>query len=117
MDDFSQYLKKSFDLKQKKEERTRELSKDKLFGVAKKKVQTTMIGSISSIETHFAFLWDVENPTMEQVQLKNIFEEVRSEILDRGNTQIRNLENEFGNYEITWKKYTMNLPFINRGDQ
>ena len=117
MDNFSSnYIKKSFELKQKKEGRQKELSKDKLFGVAKKKIQTTMIGSISTIENHFSFLWDIENPTVEQRELRNIFEEVRSEILDRGNTQIRNLENEFGNYEITWKKYTMNLPFVKRGD-
>ena len=117
MDDLSHYLKKSFDLKQKKEERQKELSKDKLLSVSKKKIQTTMIGAISTLESHFGFLWDVENPTAEQKQLKSIFEEMRSEILDRGNTQIRNLENEFANYDITWKKYTMNLPFINRGDQ
>lgn len=117
MDDFSQYLKKSFDLKQKKEERQKELSKDKLFSITKKKIQTTMIGSISSIENHFGFLWDVENPTNEQNQLKIIFEEIRSEILDRGNTQMRNLENEFGNYDITLKNYTISLPVINRGDR
>lgn len=117
MDDFSQYLKKSFDLKQKKEERQKELSKDKLLGVTKKKVQTTMIGAISTVENHLGFLWDVENPTAEQKQLKIIFEDMRSEILDRGNTQIRNLENEFSNYDITWKNYTINLPVINRGDR
>ena len=75
-----------------------------------------MIGAISSLENHFGFLWDIENPTYEQKQLKIIFEEARSEILDRGNTQMRNLENEFINYDVTWKKYTMNLPFMNRGD-
>jgi hypothetical protein len=116
MDDLSHYLKKSFDLKQKKEDRQRELSRDKLLGAAKKKVQTTMIGSLSSVEAHFGFLWESENPTPEQKELKNIFEDLRSEILDRGNTQIRNLENEFSNYEISWKKYTLNLPFIGRGD-
>lgn len=116
MDDLSDYLKKSFELKQRGEEKRKEMSKDKLFGIAKKKIQTTMIGSISSIENNFGFLWDVENPTSEQKQLKNIFEELRSEILDRGNTQIRNLENEFTHYEISWKKYTMNLPFIKRGE-
>jgi hypothetical protein len=116
MDDYSNYIKKSFDLKQKREEQKRELSREKLLNIAKKKVQTTMIGAISTIENYFGFLWDIENPTAEQKELRNIFEEVRSEILDRGNTQMRNLENEFINYDITWKKYTINLPFVNRGD-
>ena len=116
MDNMSNYLKKSFDLKQKKEDRQRELSKDRLLSAATKKIQTTMIGSLSTIESHFGFLWEGENLTPEQKQLKNIFEDLRSEILDRGNTQIRNLEQEFLNYDITWKKYTINLPFVGKGD-
>jgi hypothetical protein len=116
MDDFSNYLKKSFEFKQKREERQKELSKDRLLSAAKKKVQTTMIGSLSTVEKYFGFLWDVENPTPEQNQLKDFFEDLRSEILDRGNTQIRNLENEFLNYEVTWKKYNINLPFVDKGD-
>ena len=116
MDEFSSYLKKSFDFKQKREERQKELSKEKLLSAAKKKIQTTMIGSLSSMEKYFGFLWDIDNPTEEQSKLKEFFEEMRSEILDRGNTQIRNLENEFLNYEVTWKKYTINLPFIGDGN-
>jgi hypothetical protein len=116
MDDLSNYLRKSFDLKQKREERQRELSKDRLLSACKKKIQTTMIGSLSTVEKHFGFLWESENPTAEQDQLKNIFEDLRSEMLDRGNTQIRNLEQEFLNYDITWKKYTINLPFVDKGE-
>lgn len=116
MDNYSDYLKKSFDFKNKREDRQKELSRERLFEAAKKKIQTTMIGSLSSMEKHFGFLWDVDNPNVEQQKLKEFFEDMRSEILDRGNTQIRNLENEFLNYEVIWKKYTINLPFIDRGD-
>jgi len=110
MSDLSQYLKKSLDLKQKREDREKEVAKERLFKVATKKIQTTMIGSISTIEKYLDFLWDSDNPTPEQEKLRSIFEEMRSEILDRGNTQIRNLENEFQNYEIVFKKYTIQLP-------
>ena len=116
MDEFSNYLRKSFELKQNRENKQKEISKERLLNTAKKKIQTTMIGSLSTIEKHFSFLWDVDNPTMEQEQLKNLFEDLRSEILDRGNTQIRNLENEFSNYEVTWKKYNINLPFKGQGE-
>ena len=70
MDEFSSYLKKSFDFKQKREERQKELSKEKLLSAAKKKIQTTMIGSLSSMEKYFGFLWDIDNPTEEQSKLK-----------------------------------------------
>jgi len=48
--------------------------------------------------------------TPEQEHMKELFEEVRSEILDRGNNQARNLEAEFANYEINWLRYQITLP-------
>ena len=116
MDDFEFYYKNSVDLKRRRDERQKELSKARLLDVSKKKVQTTMIGSLSTIEKYFGFLWEGDNLSEHQLEMKNIFEEVRSEILDRGNTQIRNLENEFTHYDILWKKYTINLPFKNQGE-
>lgn len=105
-DDFSNYLK----MKQLREQRHKDISKDKLLKVAKKRVQTTMIGALSSIEETFGFLWEND-----QV-MKDAFEELRSEILDRGNNQIRALESDFSTYEIVWKKYTYQLPFKGKED-
>lgn len=73
-----------------------------------------MIGSLSDVESFFGFLWgfgtsDLEL-TEEQKHMKSIYEEVRAKILDRGNTQIRDLELEFINYEISRKKYYIKLP-------
>jgi transcription termination factor Rho len=116
MDEYSSYLKKHFELKQKREDKQRELSKEKLLKATKKKIQTTMIGALHSVEQHFGFLWNSENPGHEEEQLKEIFEDMRSEILDRGNNQIRNLENEFSHYDVTWKKYSLKLPFTDKGE-
>jgi len=111
MNDYNSLLKQSLDLKKKRDERYKEVSKDRLFQIAKKKVQTTMIGALDTIEKSFGFLWQTDAElTQEQVQLKSIFENARSEILDRGNTQIRNLEAEISHYDVSWKRYTMNLP-------
>ena len=89
-------------------------SADRLRRTMKKKVQTTMIGALSTIEEHFGFLWGFEisedQLTPEQKHVKSIFEDIRAKILDRGNTQIRSLESEFVNYEISKKKYFINLP-------
>ena len=45
--------------------------------------------------------------------MKNLFDEARAEILDRGNSQIRNLETEVSQYDISWKRYHVTLPVIN----
>ena len=117
MNDYNSLLKQSLDLKQKRDDKYKEVSKDRLFQIGKKKVQTTMIGALDTIEKSFGFLWQAEGePTQEQVQLKSIFENARSEILDRGNTQIRNLEAEISNYDISWKRYTVSLPIKENGE-
>ena len=108
------FLQKSLDLKQAREERYKEVSRDKLFKASKKKIQTTMIGALSTIEEQFGFLWgfDIseEQRTPEQKKIHEIYEEAHAQILDRGNTQIRILETEFVNYDITRKKHFINLP-------
>jgi hypothetical protein len=108
MDDYNKFLKDSIDYKKSREDRYKEVSKDALFKASKKKIQTTMIGALSTIEEHFGFLWGFELPedqlTPEQKHVKSIFEDIRAKILDRGNTQIRSLESEFVNYEISRKE-------------
>ena len=117
----NKFLQKSLDLKQAREERYKDISRDKLFKASKKKIQTTMIGSLSTIEEQFGFLWGFDilesERTAEQKKIHEIYEDTRAKILDRGNTQIRNLETEFINYDITRKKHFINLPMAQeRGD-
>ena len=114
VEEYNNFLKQSLDLRSAREERGKELSKDKLFKAARKKIQTTMIGSLSTLESSFGFLWgfDVaeEDKTSEQKKIYEIYEDARAQILDRGNTQIRNLESEFVNYDIIRKKHYITLP-------
>ena len=118
MDDYNSLLKTSLDLKRKRDDKYKEISKDRLFKIAKKKIQPTMIGALDSIEKHFGFLWEVEGElTPEQTQLRGIFEEARAEILDRGNTQIRNLEAELTHYDISWKRYKLTLPMVEKKEE
>ena len=113
--DYNQLIKASMDFKHKKEEKYKEASANRLSKIAKKKVQTTMIGSLSTVEKFFGFLWghgNSEELTPEQEHMKNLFDEARAEILDRGNSQIRNLETEVSQYDISWKRYHVTLPVI-----
>lgn len=116
----NKFLKTSLDLKSAREERNKEVSRDKLFKIAKKKIQTTMIGALSTIEESFGFLWGMgfpeEERSEEQKKIQELYEDARAKILDRGNTQIRNLESEFVNYDINRKKYLINLPMIKEGE-
>ena len=121
--EYNAFLQKSLSLKKVREERSKEVSKDVLFQSSKKKIQTTMIGALSSLEDGFGFLWgfnaddrEDENLSPEQQHLKNIYDEARAKILDRGNTQIRNLEAEFAQYDITKKRYSYNLPVVKPGN-
>ena len=112
-DSYAELVRKSEKYKTDKSNRYKEVSKDRLLKISKKKIQTTMIGALSTIEKHFGFLWGHESGealTPEQEHVKQLFDEVRSEILDRGNNQARNLEAEFNNYEINWLRYQITLP-------
>jgi hypothetical protein len=102
-------IRQSSDYKKKREEKYRADSKDRLGKIIKKKIETTMIGAISSIEEHFGFLWAQEDNPNSQI-MKDLFQKVRSEILDKGNTQSRNIDVELSNYEMEWKRYSMTLP-------
>lgn len=117
--EYDNFIKKSINLKNIREERRKEVSKDTLFKSCKKKIQTTMIGALDSVEKSFGFLWGFEDNTdmsPEQKHLKEIYEEARAKILDKGNTQIRNLEAEFASYEINKKRYQINLPVAGKNN-
>lgn len=106
MDDFKKIRESKFKLE----------SKDKLSKVLKKKIQTTMIGALSTIEENFGFLWNNENGdplTKDQEIMKNIYNKIRSEILDRGNNQARNIDAELSQYEIECMRYQIKIPVIN----
>ncbi len=112
MGDFDKLIRDRSEYKRTREEKYKYDSKDRLSKILKKKVQTTMIGAISSIEDHFSFLWNAEDSEMteEKKFMYEAFQKVRSEILDKGNTQARNVDAELNQYEIKWMKYSMDIP-------
>jgi len=112
---YEDLIRASKKYKEERDSRYKNSSNDRLLKIARKKIQTTMIGALSSIENNFGFLWNAENAsdiTDEQQHMKDIFDQVRSEILDRGNNQARNLEAEMSQYEVKWLKYNINIPVV-----
>jgi len=84
-------------------------AKDKidLLKNIKKKIETTMIGALSSIEDHFSFLFK------DNEEMLHIYQKLRSEILDKGNKQIRFLEIDLENYVIS-KENRKTIPVNNK---
>ena len=113
---FSDLIKASQLYKKDRDSRLQASSNERLLKRARKKIQTTMIGALSSIEKYFGFLWahnESRDLTQEEEHAKELYEKMRSEILDRGNNQARNLEAELAQYEVKWLKYNIKLPVTN----
>ena len=109
---FSEMLKEKANYKEMREEKYRTDSRDRLSKILKKKIETTMIGALSSIEEHLGFLWNAKDGqlTEDQVYMKDLYQKVRSEILDKGNTQSRNVDAELSQYDIKWLRYNAVIP-------
>ena len=96
-----------------KDEHYRQKSKDRLTTSTQKKIRTTMIGSLCSIEDHLGFLWghnSNEPLTEQQEEFRNIYEELRTEILDKGNIQIKEVVVDLSTYDVTWNRYRYQIP-------
>lgn len=101
----------------KSDELYKEKSKERLLKIGQSKIRTTMIGAIASMEKNFGHLWNHggEPRTQEEEELRDAFEDFRSEVLDKGNAQIRNLETELSNYDVNWLRWSITLPVVRRG--
>lgn len=108
-----------------KEASYREDSKVRLRKITAQKIRTTMIGALSIVEKNLGFLWGLDENgrdtnseiTPEEQQLRDKYADIRSQILDLGNNQIRNLESELAQYDVKWNRYQMTLPVKSIQDQ
>ena len=113
MDEFNELIRQQKEYKSVREDKFKHDSKHRLSKILKKKVETTMIGALSSLEEHFSFLWSGQSGgdlTPEQQIMYDTFQKVRSEILDKGNTQARNIDAELNQYDVKWLRYSVNIP-------
>ena len=56
-DNYRDLVRKSNDFKTSKSDQFLASSKERLLKIGKKKIQTTMIGALSTLEKRFGFLW------------------------------------------------------------
>lgn len=74
-------------------------NRDLVIALAIKRLRTTMIGSISKFENVFGYLWghykgEDEQLTEQEIYFDNMWQDVRNNILNHGNKQIRALEED-----------------------
>ena len=78
MSDLHDIVKNRKGYKEVRENKYKSDSKDRLSKILKKKIQTTMIGALSSIEENFGFLWEGEEGSLNEQQkaMKELYNKV-----------------------------------------
>lgn len=102
---------KAMDLNKRYKENSEKVFKEKslhgLQKLAKKRCTTIFIGSLDSIEQKIGYLWgngkQFEQLTEREKLFLQLWKDLRKEILDKGNTQIKILLNELANFEVVLK--------------
>ncbi len=91
-------------------------SKERLAKNIEKKFNTTMIGALVSFEKYFGNLWghddDAARDDIDTEYYRELWEIVRTEILNNSNNQKRAANEEILQYTVTWNRY--HTQFINR---
>jgi hypothetical protein len=109
MDNYA-HLKKLYDnARQINKERFDLHSKNRLIQNIEKKIRTTIIGTLARCEDQFGYLWghglEYNNLTTDQKRFRLIWEDLRTDILNHGNSQLRAAIEELSQYTITWNQY------------
>ena len=84
---------------------------EKLIYEATKDMQTIMIGELDRFERVFAYLWgsdaDINTLSLKELQFRDMWQDVRTQILDFGNDKIREFKEKMINFNETGSLYTM----------
>ena len=100
-----------------KEQRYLEECRKRLDRIAATKMQTAFIGALDIFEKTFGFLWghgEIRELTPQETAMKELWMKARTEVLDNGHAQSRGLSAEISNHIVSWKRYHMELPVIER---
>jgi len=94
-------------------EQKTEDSKNRLRRVMERKLKTSFIGAISKFENVFGRLWghgkEYGQLTDSERRFRALWEQVRTEILNNGNNQIRAVQQELDLYTVFFDGYRVTL--------
>ena len=95
--------------REENQSRQEQSSKKRLIGSVERKFKTTMIGALASFEERFGSAWghgkETADLTAEESENRGIWNDVRTDILNKGNNQLRAAQEEIAQYTMTWDKY------------
>lgn len=87
----------------------KENSSKQLLKILEKKLQTSFIGALSQFEEAFGYLWGIKKDeidlTPQERKMRDLWNQVRTNILNNGNNQIRAISTELQQYSITFNGY------------
>ena len=105
-------------IKKGNEEKYAQHSKKRFIQTMSTKFRTTMIGALVAFEESFGYLWghgkDAEDLTEREKENRILWEQTRTEVLNKGNNQMRAAIEEISNYTLKWERYK--TEFIIRKD-
>lgn len=87
-------------------------TKARLITNIAKKFKTTYIGAIASFEAAFGHLWGHNKEgelTKEEQAFAELWNKVRTEVLDKGNNNSRAAQEEIAQHDVTYNKYQADL--------
>lgn len=101
-------------------EQYKENSKKRLLNNIKKKFDTTIIGSLAAFEEEFGYLWGhgkhYNELTETEQEFRDMWNDVRSKILDNGNFNLRSAQTEISQYTLSWNRYVTKFNLRNDGE-
>lgn len=120
MKKISQIFNEASKLRKEAEEKNKvnyqKISNNRLSKNIEKKIRTTFIGDINTVEKYFGELWghgkDYKDLTESEKRERKVWDACRKEMLDKGNNELRAANSEISQYTIEWNRFHQSLPVI-----
>ena len=107
----------NYSIPKNSEDRYRDSSKKRLLNILKKKFDTTTIGTLAILEENLGDLWGHGIPyrdlTEEEAEFREVWNDIRTKILDLGNSNLRGAQSEIAQYTLSWNRYVTNFVIRN----
>jgi hypothetical protein len=77
------------------------------------KIRTSFIGALDNFEQRFGFLWghnkNEVDLTEDEREMRSLWEQTRTTILNLGNVQLRGAQTEIANHVVNWNRYRVDF--------